>query len=193
MRRSLRDAAHHVGPPAGTRVWLSRPGAAGDDPERDAAAVAALRADPAVMRHLGGAVDAQEAARRLARDQAHWSAHGYGMCVVRARETGAFVGYAGLRCFEGDPDLSYLIVPELWGRGLASEVARQCAQWAFDGVGATLLRAATDRGHRVSQRVLVKTGLRYVGERILAGSPQCCYAMTRGDWALRCAEAAQEG
>lgn len=161
MRPSLRDGARRDGdgPPSTARLRLSRPGA------HDAEAIAALRADPAVMRHLGGAVEAGEAQRRLARDLAHWTAHGYGMCAVRTTGTGVFVGYAGLRRFEGDPDLSYLIVRRLWGRGLAGEVAWQCARWAFEGVGAALLRAATDRGHRVSQRVLVNTGLRYVGER----------------------------
>lgn len=160
-------------------------------PERDDAdAVRRLRQDAAVMRYLGGAVDDAEARLRFARDLRHWDEHGYGLCVVEAG--GAFAGLAGLRHFEGDPDLSYLLVRERWGEGLATEAAGACLAWGFDVLGADLVRAMTDPGHRASQRVLTKAGLRYAGERVLWGSRQRCYVMTPGEWALRQPESRAE-
>jgi len=150
----------------------------------DADAVRGLRQDPQVMRYLGGAVDEVEAKLRFERDLRHWDEHGYGLCVVEDRADGAFVGLAGFRHFEGDPDLSYLLERGRWGAGLATEAAATCLAWGFDGLGAELVRAMTDLKHRASQRVLTKIGLRYSGERVLWGVRQRCYAMTAGAWYL---------
>ena len=155
----------------------------------DADAVRRLRQDAAVMRFLGGVVDDAEARLRFARDLRHWDEHGYGLCVVEV--DGGFAGLAGFRHFEGDPDLSYLLARDQWGRGLATEAARACLAWGFDVIGAELVRAMTDPGHRASQRVLTKAGLRYAGERMLWGSRQRCYVMTPGEWALRQPEGAR--
>lgn len=149
----------------------------------DADAVRRLRQDTAVMRFLGGVVDDAEARLRFARDLRHWDRHGYGLCVVEV--DGVFAGLAGFRHFEGDPDLSYLLARDQWGRGLATEAARACLAWGFDAIDAEMVRAMTDPGHRASQRVLTKIGLRYAGERVLWGSRQRCYVMTPGEWALR--------
>lgn len=151
----------------------------------DAGAVHLLRQDASVMRYLGGAVDAAEARHRFDQDLRHWDHHGYGLCVVEDRTDGSFAGLAGLRHFEGDPDLSYLLVADRWGAGLATEAAAACVRWGFDVLGAELVRAMTDLRHHASQRVLGKTGLTYVGERVLWGSRQRCYAMTASAWLLR--------
>lgn len=150
----------------------------------DAEAVRRLRQDAAVMRYLGGAVDDTEAELRFERDLRHWDEHGYGLCVVEDRDGGAFAGLAGFRHFEGDPDLTYLLERGRWGTGLASEAAATCLVWGFDVLGAELVRAMTDLSNRVSQRVLSKIGLRYVGERVIWGVRQRCYAMTSGAWYL---------
>jgi len=154
----------------------------------DASDVRRLRQDASVMRYLGGPVDDAEAAARFRRDLEHWRRHRYGLCVAEDRGHATFVGLVGFRCFEGDPDLNYLIAPEWWGAGLATEAAAACLVWGFDHLGAELVRAMTDLGHRASQRVLTKIGLRYVGERVLWGSRQRCYAMTSGAWTLRALE-----
>lgn len=154
----------------------------------DADAVRRLRQDPQVMRFLGGPVDDVEAKLRFDRDLRHWDEHGYGLCVMADRADGAFVGLAGFRHFEGDPDLSYLLERDRWGAGLATEAAEACLAWGFDGLGAELVRAMTDLRHRTSQRVLTKIGLRYVGERVVWGVRQRCYAMTAGAWYLSAPE-----
>lgn len=151
----------------------------------DAEAVGELRKDPEVMRFLGGPASENEARLRFERDLDHWKLHGYGLRVARLRESGEFVGMVGFRSFEGDPDLSYMLDRRWWGDGYATEAARSCLAWGFDELGAQLVRAMTDRGHRASQRVLTKIGLRYVEERVLWGLRQRCYVMTAGEWVLR--------
>lgn len=153
----------------------------------DAEAVRLLRQDAAVMRYLGGAVDAAEAGLRFEHDLRHWDDHGYGLCVVETRTDGTFAGLAGLRAFEGDLDLSYMFTAAHWGAGLATEAAGACVAWGFDLLRAELVRAMTDLRHHASQRVLTKTGLRYAGERVLWGSRQRCYAMTASAWLVRAA------
>lgn len=150
----------------------------------DADDVRRLRQDAQVMRFLGGAVDEVEAKLRFERDLRHWEEHGYGLCVVEELDGGGFAGLAGFRHFEGDPDLNYLLRGDRWGTGLATEAATACLAWGFDTLGAELVRAMTDLRHRASQRVLTKIGLRYVGERVIWGVRQRCYAMTAGAWYL---------
>lgn len=159
----------------------------------DAPEVAGLLGDASVMRFLGGAVPADRAVRRMHTDLDHWRRHGYGLLVleatVRTEEDGPerrmFAGMAGLQIFEGDPDLSYLITPGLWGQGLGTEAAMACLKWAFGPLGLPLVRAVVHRRHPVSQRVLEKAGMRYLSDRSMWGQPHMRYAITAHEWPLR--------
>ncbi|MQA93186.1 MAG: GNAT family N-acetyltransferase [Streptosporangiales bacterium] len=174
-------------PPIAPRLTLRRP-TSDDAPE-----VAGLLGDGSVMRFLGGAVPPDRAVRRLQNDLDHWRRHGYGLLVleaaVRMGDDGAerqvFAGLAGLQIFEGDPDLSYVIAPPLWGQGLGTEAAVACLKWAFGPLGLPLVRAVVHRRHTVSQRVLDKAGMRYMSDRSMWGQPHMRYAVTAYEWPAR--------
>lgn len=161
------------------RLLLRRPTAA------DERAVRSLRQDPRVMRYLGGPVHDAAAAERFDLDLAHWEQYGYGKCVTVTRASGEFVGYCGLQVFEGEPDLGYLLSPEWWGHGLATECARASLWFGFTHLRLRLVRALTGTGNRASQRVLTKAGMRYLRDRVLLGDRQRCYAITAGEWEAR--------
>lgn len=162
-----------------SRLLLCRP-TLSDEP-----AVCALRQDSRVMRFLGGGVDERTASSRFRRDIAHWDAHGYGKCVVCHRETGSFVGLAGMQLFEGEPDLGYLLTPGWWGRGLATEGAQALLAYGFETLDLRLVRALVSVPHRASRRVLAKAGMRYLRDRVLDGDRHHCYAITAAQWQSR--------
>lgn len=151
----------------------------------DARAVRSLRQNAHVMRYLGGPVPDAAAAERFDLDLAHWERYGYGKCVAEARASGEFVGYCGLQVFEGEPDLGYLLSPDWWGQGLATESACASLRYGFTHLQLRLVRALAGAGNRGSQRVLTKAGMRYLRDRVLWGNRQRCYAITAGEWEAR--------
>src|SRR5688572_13507202 len=89
--------------------------------------------NPRVVATLGGLRSDDEIQRLLQVNLDHWDRHGFGLWVVRDATTGQFAGRGGIRCMdiEGQPEVevSYALMPEYWGRGLATEMAR-----AFVGI-----------------------------------------------------------
>lgn len=75
-------------------------------------------------------------------------------------EDGARAGYAFIRKFEWEPELSgvpelgYLIEPRFWGKGIATALVRFLTERAAKG----RLLAIIDDRHVVSRRVALKSG-----------------------------------
>src|SRR5688572_19388106 len=101
----------------------------------DLDALIAMHRNPAVMATLGGVRTADMTEKYLARNVAHWTRRGCGLWIFRERTTGRFVGRGGLRHveLEGVPEveIAYALLPEYWGRGLATEIAQLSVDVAF--------------------------------------------------------------
>src|SRR5262245_41447179 len=95
-----------------------------------------MYADPQVTVTLGGLLTAQQTADYLDVQIAHWREHGFGMWTLRDGLTDQFAGRGGLRrcVVEGVPEveISYAFLPPFWGRGLATELARECVRIGFE-------------------------------------------------------------
>lgn len=91
---------------------------------------------------------------------------GWGVWLVRLKETGQIVGDAG---FKGNPDIAgavdigYGFLPEHRGKGYATETARALVAWAFEH-GAGRVTAETLRDNAASIRVLRKAGFQLYRE-----------------------------
>ncbi|MEJ0085052.1 MAG: GNAT family N-acetyltransferase [Pseudomonadota bacterium] len=77
----------------------------------------------------------------------------------------------GLGSFKGPPvegvvEIAYAIVPDQQGRGYATAAARAMIEEAFKSGDVRVVRAHTLPEGAASQRVLLKAGFRYVGERV---------------------------
>ncbi len=133
----------------------------------DAAQLAALNADPEVMRYIGSGVRPHEAARAEA---AAWlDAAGPHIRIIEDLANGAFHGWVALLPFDGGRavELAYRLPRAAWGRGIASEAARAMIDYAFAGLGEGLgldrLVAITHPDNQASRRVLEKLGFRRRG------------------------------
>ena len=105
----------------------------------DLEALADMLADPEVARFIGPRRprDRIESWRALETMLGHWAMRGYGFFALESRETGVFVGRAGILhpLDWPEPELAYALARNFWGQGYATEAAAAARAWAFDGFG----------------------------------------------------------
>ena len=100
--------------------------------------IAAMWADEAVTRHIGGKpFTAEDVWAKVLKTAGHWALLGFGYWVVREKATGAFVGEVGfgnfkreiVPAFEGAPEIGWALVPAQHGKGYALEAVRGALTW----------------------------------------------------------------
>jgi ribosomal-protein-alanine N-acetyltransferase len=109
----------------------------------------------------------------------HWERFGFGMWLARDRVSGEMIGRGGLQ-YTYTPGLDeieagWAIVPERWGRGLATELAWASVQAAFGSLGLRHIIALALTENRASRRVMEKTGFLYERDLEYAGLPHVLY------------------
>lgn len=129
--------------------------------------------DVRFMAELGGVRDAAGTLAYLERNLAHWAAHGFGLWILRERDVGAVIGRAVLRHLDVDGidevETGYGFLPDLWGRGLATEIARACVSIGRQQLGLTSVIGITAPTNAASQQVMRKAGLQYERDFVHAG------------------------
>ena len=113
----------------------------------------------------------------------HWNRHGFGMWLLRDRESGEMVGRGGLQYTYtaglNDVEAGWAIVPERWGEGLATELAQACVEVAFEPLHLLEIVAFTLPDNVASRRVMEKAGFTYQGDIVHAGLPHVLYRRRR--------------
>lgn len=144
--------------PLTTARLLLRPYRAADEAE-----FVALFSDPAVMAHVGGALGAEEARRMFAAILA--GSHRRALAAWMAEQRGGpLVGHAALLRAEGGAvELGFVLRPDSWGQGFATEIARALVGEALARDPAADVIATVDIDHGASRRVLEKAGLVLAG------------------------------
>jgi RimJ/RimL family protein N-acetyltransferase len=141
--------------------------------------VAAMVADPAVMRFYPAPLDRVGAQRVIDRNRQRYAELGFGLWTVRTHD-GAFVGDCGLTVQHvggrDEVEVGYHLRTAMQGRGCASEAARACVQLARDR-GIERVVAIVHHENLPSQRVALAAGLQL--ERVLdhGGRPHHLYAV----------------
>lgn len=145
----------------------------------DYVACRALWADAGVVRHIGGVPqDSQAVWFRILRYAGMWSLLGYGMWVIEERDSGAFLGEAGLLSaerglpeLEGVPEAGWVLGRQAWGRGVATEAMQAIMEWADGHVEAPSTRCIIDPGNQASIHVAEKLGFQVLTDTQLGGKP----------------------
>ena len=105
----------------------------------DFEAYAALWAEPAVVRFIGGAPLSREAAWvRFLRQIGLWYHLGFGFFAIEEKASGALIGEAGFHdlhralepSIEGTMEAGWGLTGRMQGRGLAEEAMRAALDWA---------------------------------------------------------------
>ena len=120
---------------------------------------------------------------KLAGDIEHWERHGFGPWLLRDRAVGEIVGRGGLKHTTvtgvDEVEIGWTIHPARWGEGLATEVARESVQTAFDVLGLDEVIAYTATDNVASWRVMEKAGMEFDREIVAAGLPHVLYRARR--------------
>jgi ribosomal-protein-alanine N-acetyltransferase len=113
----------------------------------------------------------------------HWERHGFGMWLLRDRQTGEMVGRGGLQYTYtaglNDVEGVWAIVPERWGQGLATELAVACVEVAFDQLDLLEIVAFTQPDNHASRRVMEKAGFEFERFIVHATLPHVLYRRRR--------------
>ncbi len=125
--------------------------------------VAAMLADPEVMRYYPKCYDRDEAAAWIDRQLGRYREHGLGLWLVVDRGSGEPVGQVGLIPPRLDDvpehEIGYLIHRPYWHRGLASEAASGVRDHALGALGLTRVVSLIRPENVPSQGVARKIGM----------------------------------
>lgn len=92
----------------------------------------------------------------------HWENYGFGQWVLRDRTTGEMLGRGGPQWTYAsgihEIELGWVIIPERWGQGLATELARASLDVAFGPMDLQEVIAYALPHNIASRRVMEKTG-----------------------------------
>ncbi|HEY6074399.1 MAG TPA: GNAT family N-acetyltransferase [Anaerolineales bacterium] len=117
------------------------------------------------MAHLGGVRDEAGTRAYFNMNVAHWEEHGFGLWMLRDGQDGTVIGRAVLRHLDVDGadevEVGYGFLPEFWGQGLATEVARACVGIGLERVALSSVVAITLPTNVASRRVMEKARLTY--------------------------------
>jgi ribosomal-protein-alanine N-acetyltransferase len=154
--------------------------------ETDVGALHRISNDPLVRRYLWDDQPVSEATVRdlIAQSGRTFSEEGLGLFGVLLRGDDTLLGFCGFVRLEGmeEPELGYELVPQAWGRCLATEAARACVRYAFEEAGLARVIAGADPPNVASLRVLEKLGMKPVGN-LNPNAPEApYYALSRKDF-----------
>ena len=98
--------------------------------------------------------------------------YGYGMWLVFEKKTGTLIGRAGVEHREelnGEMELGYAIRTSFQHQGYAYEVCQAIVQYAGEELQAHLLHCLIEKGNVISEKLAVKLGFSYHGDREIGG------------------------
>jgi RimJ/RimL family protein N-acetyltransferase len=134
----------------------------------DAESISAYRSDPDVHIHQGWDVTDVHGVRRDIEEMAGRAPGEHGGWVqfsVEERTAGRLVGDVGISPADDEPGVikvGYTIAPVFQGRGYATEAVEALVSYAFEALGADVVRAYADAGNIPSIRVMEKVGMRLI-------------------------------
>lgn len=119
------------------------------------------------MRYIasGATLPAAAAAAQVERFRAPWRTEGFGLWAVEERDTGAFVGFAGLARPLFLPEvlpaveLGWRFARQFWGRGYATESGRAALDYGFDSMGLDRIIGIANDANTASWHVMTKLGM----------------------------------
>jgi RimJ/RimL family protein N-acetyltransferase len=135
----------------------------------DFAASAAMWADRGVTRFIGGKPFSEEEVwARFLRYAGHWSFLGFGYWAIEELASGTFVGEAGFADFKREiqpsihsiPEVGWVLVPRVHGRGYATEAVRAALDWGGAHLSSSSTVCLIHPENLASIRVADKCGFR---------------------------------
>lgn len=126
-----------------------------------------LQSDPDVMQYVGkGIRTKKEVLKGLTLSIDHQEKHGFSLGSVYEKESGQFVGRAGLIYLAFDDsqpliEVGYALVKSAWQKGYATELTKALIDWGFQHLTVNKLIGVINPLNERSGRVLEKAGMHF--------------------------------
>ncbi len=160
--------------------------------EEDIAPLAAINADPEVMRWIGtGTVRSLQQTRASVKAfERAWDAAGMGLFALEIRATGELAGLAGLAIPHFLPEImpavevAWRLGKPYWGQGIATEAARAALEFGLLSRDLAAIVAIVQIGNGASERVMQKIGMHFDRETAdpTSGRPVRVYQISRAEY-----------
>jgi ribosomal-protein-alanine N-acetyltransferase len=123
-----------------------------------------LNSDPEIIRYAEPEPlkNLEEAKQRLEEGPLYdYQKYGYGRFAVELKETGKVIGFCGIKYLPEIelPEVGYRYLTEYWGRGIGTETAQACVEFAREDLKIKKLVALIMPGNTGSMRVAEKLGM----------------------------------
>ena len=133
------------------------------------------------MRFFPGTWNCEEMRTAIERNIDRYERDGHGLYAAILKDSGDVAGDCGLVKMDinGSMELEvgYHMRPDLWGRGLATEAARGCMDYAFTRLRARRLISMIRPENIASWRVAEKNGLTLERTVLWRGYQHCIYSI----------------
>ena len=165
--------------------------------DADLAPIAALNADPEVMRYMPRCLERSESDALAGRYRARIAERGWDLWALERRDDGTFVGALGLTVatfpapFAPCLEIAWRLAKGQWGQGLATEAAAAVLRFGFQTLALEEVLAFTVPANRRSRAVMQRLGMRhdlaadFEHPRLAHGHPlrpHVLYRLRRADW-----------
>lgn len=135
---------------------------------RDAQNTFELDTDDDVMRFIGGKRPefVEDSIATLERQFIYYEKHpGLGMFACELIDTGEFIGWGALKYLDTSDkiEVGYRLKKKFWGKGYATEITKALLKHAFVNLKLTEVYAVTHPDNLLSQNVLKKSNLKFIG------------------------------
>ena len=141
-----------------------------------------------VMQTLGGVISKEDAYKKFKWNLERWEQQGFGSWLWFDKVSNQFVGRAGLRAMELENhpviEVGYILLPEFWNQGLATEMAKASVEIGFKHLKLKELVAFTLLSNQASQHVMEKMGFKFSHHFIYEGDPHVLYRLTVEDYSV---------
>lgn len=133
--------------------------------ESDRDPFAALNADPDVTEFLPRPITREQSDAMVDRIEAHFAEHGFGLFAVELPGEIPFAGFVGLSVprfeahFTPCVEIGWRLARATWGRGIATEAAREVMRFAFLEAGLEELVSFTVPSNLRSRAVMERIGM----------------------------------
>jgi RimJ/RimL family protein N-acetyltransferase len=150
----------------------------------DFEAVRRLWADPKVVRFISGAPSTtEESWARLLRYIGHWTVFDVGYFVITCKVDGRYLGECGFMEFrremtpslEGSAEVGWVLDPEAWGKGVATEAMTAVIDWYRKKPDAQPLACIIAPDNAASIKVAEKLGFTLDAETLCRERPTLIY------------------
>lgn len=134
----------------------------------DVAAMTAINADEQVMRYFPKLGDEQSSLDFIKRMQAQQEQHGFCYFAVEILDSQEFIGFIGLAYQEFEHpeapfvDIGWRLSAKSWGKGLATEGAKACLDFAFYQLRLEKIYAVAPLINQPSINVMEKIGMQHI-------------------------------